>query len=291
MEFGIGYFPTHDAVGPGALARLVEERGHESLFFAEHTHIPASRETPYPGGGELPRKYMPHLRPVRRADRGGRGDLDAAGRQRHLPGRSSATRSPPPRRSRRVDHLSGGRFEFGVGAGWNREEMANHGTDPRTRMRLMRERVEAMKAIWTAGRGELPRRVRRLRPDLVVAQARCSARIRRCSSAATGRRCSTACSRSATAGCPTTGAGPDRERIAELRARAERPIDVQVDGPAARRGGARAAARRPAPAASCTGSRRRAAAVVERDSSAGRQRRETGESPSSTARRESEAAR
>ena len=58
MEFGIGYFPTHDAVKPGAFARLVEERGHESLFFAEHTHIPANRESPYPGGGELPRKYI-----------------------------------------------------------------------------------------------------------------------------------------------------------------------------------------------------------------------------------------
>ena len=58
MEFGIGYFPTHDAAGPGEVARLVEEHGFESLFFAEHTHIPASRETPYAGGGELPRKYL-----------------------------------------------------------------------------------------------------------------------------------------------------------------------------------------------------------------------------------------
>ena len=58
MEFGIGYFPTHDATGPGEVARLVEEHGFESLFFAEHTHIPASRETPYAGGGELPRKYV-----------------------------------------------------------------------------------------------------------------------------------------------------------------------------------------------------------------------------------------
>src|SRR6516225_805279 len=57
MEFGIAYFPAHDAVRPGAVARLVEEHGHESLFFAEHTHIPASRETPWPGGAELPRKY------------------------------------------------------------------------------------------------------------------------------------------------------------------------------------------------------------------------------------------
>ncbi|MGH2892551.1 MAG: hypothetical protein ACRDPM_04680 [Solirubrobacteraceae bacterium] len=58
MEFGIGYFPTHDAVSPGSIARLAEERGHESLFFAEHTHIPASRDSEYPGGGALPRKYI-----------------------------------------------------------------------------------------------------------------------------------------------------------------------------------------------------------------------------------------
>jgi alkanesulfonate monooxygenase SsuD/methylene tetrahydromethanopterin reductase-like flavin-dependent oxidoreductase (luciferase family) len=57
VDFGVGYFPTHDAIGPGEIARLVEARGQESLFFAEHTHIPASRETPYPGGGDLPRKY------------------------------------------------------------------------------------------------------------------------------------------------------------------------------------------------------------------------------------------
>src|SRR5437588_10910779 len=58
MDFGVGYFPTHDGLSPGAIARLVEERGHESLFFAEHTHIPAGRESPYPGGGLLPRKYI-----------------------------------------------------------------------------------------------------------------------------------------------------------------------------------------------------------------------------------------
>ena len=57
MDFGVGYFATHDGLSPGAIARLVEERGQESLFFPEHTHIPASRETPYPAGGELPRKY------------------------------------------------------------------------------------------------------------------------------------------------------------------------------------------------------------------------------------------
>lgn len=148
MEFGIGYFPTHDAVDPGALARLVEEHGHESLFFAEHTHIPASRESPYPGGGELPRKYF-HTHDLFVALTAAAA---ATSRLRVGSGICLVTERDPILTAKAVasiDHLSGGRMEFGVGAGWNREEMANHGTDPRTRMRLMRERVEAIKAIWT----------------------------------------------------------------------------------------------------------------------------------------------
>ena len=148
MDFGIGYFPTHDAVGPGEIARLVQDRGHESLFFAEHTHIPASRESPYPGGGELPRKYS-HTYDLFVA-------LTAAAQAtstlRIGSGICLVVERDPITTAKEVasiDHLSGGRFEFGVGGGWNREEMGNHGTDPRTRMRLMRERVEAMKAIWT----------------------------------------------------------------------------------------------------------------------------------------------
>jgi probable F420-dependent oxidoreductase len=148
MEFGIGYFPTDDAVGPGAFARLVEERGHRSLFFAEHTHIPASRDTPYPGGGELPRKYshsydlfvaLTAAAAATSSLRIGTGICLVVERDPIVTAKAVAS----------LDHLSGGRFEFGVGAGWNREEMRNHGTDPRTRMRLMQERVEAMKAIWT----------------------------------------------------------------------------------------------------------------------------------------------
>ena len=61
MDFGIGYFPTHDAVGPGAIARLAEERGFASLFFAEHTHIPASRETPYAGRRRTAAQVLPHV--------------------------------------------------------------------------------------------------------------------------------------------------------------------------------------------------------------------------------------
>jgi probable F420-dependent oxidoreductase len=149
MEFGIGYFPTHDAVSPGDFARLIEERGHESLFFAEHTHIPASRESPYPGGDELPRKYihtydlfvaLTHAAAATSRLRVGSGICLVIERDPITTAKEVAS----------VDHLSGGRFEFGVGAGWNREEMANHGTDPRKRMRIMQERIEAMKAIWTS---------------------------------------------------------------------------------------------------------------------------------------------
>jgi len=148
MEFGIGYFPTHDAVKPGAFARLVEDRGHESLFFAEHTHIPASRESGYPGGGELPRKYI-HTYDLMV---GLTAAAEATSRLRVGSGICLVIERDPINTAKEVasiDHLSGGRFEFGVGAGWNREEMANHGTDPRVRMKVLQERVEAMKAIWT----------------------------------------------------------------------------------------------------------------------------------------------
>jgi probable F420-dependent oxidoreductase len=148
VDFGIGYFPTHDGVSPGALARLVEERGHESLFFPEHTHIPASRATPYPAGGELPGKYfhsydlfvaLTAAAATTSKLRIGSGICLVIERDPIITAKEVAS----------IDHLSGGRFEFGVGAGWNREEMENHGTDPRVRMAIMAERVEAMKAIWT----------------------------------------------------------------------------------------------------------------------------------------------
>ncbi len=148
MDFGIGYFPTAYGVGPDELARLVEERGHESLFFAEHTHIPATRDSPYPAGGELPRKYS-HTYDLFVALTAAAA---ATSRLRIGSGICLVVERDPIVTAKEVaslDRLSGGRFEFGVGAGWNREEMANHGTDPRTRMRLMRERVEAMVAIWT----------------------------------------------------------------------------------------------------------------------------------------------
>jgi probable F420-dependent oxidoreductase len=148
MDFGIGYFPTHDGIGPGQLARLLEERGQDALFFAEHTHIPASRDSPYSGGRDLPQKYW-HTYDLFVALTAA---ATATSRLRVGSGVCLVIERDPiitAKEVASVDHLSGGRLEFGVGAGWNREEMGNHGTDPRTRMALLRERVEAMKAIWT----------------------------------------------------------------------------------------------------------------------------------------------
>src|SRR6266498_5454612 len=147
MDFGVGYFPTHDGMGPGAVARLVEEHGQDALFFAEHTHIPA--DAPRRDDGQpLPPKCL-HCYDLFVA-------LTAAAaattRLRVGSGICLIVERDPIATAKAVasvDHLSGGRLEFGVGAGWHRGEMANHGTDPRTRMALMRERVEAMRAIWT----------------------------------------------------------------------------------------------------------------------------------------------
>jgi probable F420-dependent oxidoreductase len=142
-------FPTDDAVAPDELARMAEERGFESLFFPEHTHIPASRETPYPGGGELPEMYSHTYDPFVALTSA------AAATERLKVGTGICLviqRDPiiTAKEVASVDRLSGGRFLFGVGAGWNREEMADHGTDPARRFGVMQERIEAMKAIWTA---------------------------------------------------------------------------------------------------------------------------------------------
>jgi probable F420-dependent oxidoreductase len=151
--FGIAMFPTHDAVDPATLGRLVEERGFESLFFPEHTHIPASRATPYPTGGELPREYSHTYDPFV----GLTAAAVATERIKLATGICLIIQRDPITTAKEVaslDLLSGGRFLFGVGAGWNREEMENHGTDPDRRFGIMRERVEAMKAIWADDEAE-----------------------------------------------------------------------------------------------------------------------------------------
>jgi probable F420-dependent oxidoreductase len=148
MKFGLAIFPTEDGPAPGELARDVEQRGYESLFFPEHTHIPASRTTAYPMGGELPPEYSRIYDPFVALT------AAAAATSRLLIGTGVCLvieRDPivTAKEVATLDRLSGGRFLFGVGAGWNREEMENHGTQPSLRFAVMRERIEAMKAIWT----------------------------------------------------------------------------------------------------------------------------------------------
>jgi probable F420-dependent oxidoreductase len=147
MKVGVLTFPTEYSVQPDELGRMVEEHGLESLFVAEHSHIPVKRDTDYPGGGELPREYKHIYDPfvaLTAAAATTSELLLATGiclvveRDPILTAKAAAT----------VDRISGGRFLFGVGAGWNEEEMRNHGTDPRTRFSLMRERVEAIETIW-----------------------------------------------------------------------------------------------------------------------------------------------
>jgi probable F420-dependent oxidoreductase len=153
VDYGIAIFATDYAVDPGRFAAIAEERGYESVFFPEHTHIPVSRATPYPGGGDLPEPYS-HTHDLFVA-------LTAAAaateRIRVGSGICLVTERDPivtAKEVASVDALSGGRLIFGVGAGWNLEELRHHGTDPDSRFRLMRERVEAMKAIWTQDEAE-----------------------------------------------------------------------------------------------------------------------------------------
>jgi probable F420-dependent oxidoreductase len=148
VKFGIVMFPTDYAIDPVTLGRAVEERGFDTLFFPEHTHIPASRRTPWPGGANLPREYS-HTYDVFVAL-----TAVAATTEKLLLGTGIClvVERDPITLAKEVaslDFISNGRLLFGVGGGWNREEMENHGTDPRTRFPLMRERILAMKEIWT----------------------------------------------------------------------------------------------------------------------------------------------
>lgn len=147
MRFGITMFPTDYAIPVTELARAVEDLGFESLFFPEHTHIPVSRRSPWPGGPDLPREYSHTLDPfvamaaaaaVTTTLRVGTGVCLVIERDPIILAKEVAS----------LDHLSGGRVLFGIGGGWNYEEMENHGTKPTLRWKIMRERVLAMKAIW-----------------------------------------------------------------------------------------------------------------------------------------------
>lgn len=148
MKFGISTFVADDSIDSVSLATAIEERGFASLIIAEHTHIPASRESAYPGGGELPSMYYKTLDPF--------VTLAAAAavtsRIELFTGIALLIQRDPiitAKEAASIDLISGGRFVFGVGAGWNIEELSNHGTDPKTRGALLDERIEAIKALWT----------------------------------------------------------------------------------------------------------------------------------------------
>jgi probable F420-dependent oxidoreductase len=153
MHIGLTMFPTEYAIPPHELAVEAEARGFESLWLPEHSHIPTSRKSPWPGGAELPKYYYESYDPF--------VSLGAAAvvtkKIKLATGICLVVERDPIHTAKEVstvDRLSSGRFIFGVGGGWNEEEMANHGTAFATRFKLMRERIMAMKALWTNDRAQ-----------------------------------------------------------------------------------------------------------------------------------------
>ena len=154
MKFGVAIFPTDYAISMGELAPVAEDLGFESLWVAEHSHIPTSRLTKWPGGAELPKHYWHTMDPfialtvaalASKTIRVGTGICLVIQRDPIHTAKEVAS----------LDVLSKGRFLFGIGAGWNLEEMANHGTtQPEQRGTLLRERIEAMQAIWREKQAE-----------------------------------------------------------------------------------------------------------------------------------------
>ena len=153
MHTGVLMFATDYSIRIDELARETEARGFESLFVPEHTHIPTSRRSPFAGGAELPKEYWHTLDPFV-------GLMAAAAVTKNLKVGTGICLIPErdpivtAKEVASLDLLSGGRFEFGIGGGWNIEEMENHGARYNTRFKLMRERILAMKALWTEEEAE-----------------------------------------------------------------------------------------------------------------------------------------
>ena len=154
MNYGVAIFFTDYSIGPIEIGTALEERGFESLWAPEHSHIPLTRKSPYPQGGELPKKYydvmdpfvtLPAAAAVTKKLKVGTGICLVVQRDPIQTAKSVAS----------LDQISKGRFLFGIGAGWNEDEMANHGTtDFKGRFKLMEERVRAMREIWTRPKPE-----------------------------------------------------------------------------------------------------------------------------------------
>lgn len=153
MDYGLTIFVTDYAMPATDLAREAETRGFESLWFPEHTHIPCSRATPFPGGGDLPQHYYDTFDPFVTL-----GACAAVTTKLRLAtGIALVIQRDPITLAKEVatlDRISKGRAILGIGGGWNVEEMNNHGTDAKQRWKVLRERVEAMKQIWTQERAE-----------------------------------------------------------------------------------------------------------------------------------------
>lgn len=152
-EFGVQIFPTDQTIQPIPLAKAVEERGLDSLFFPEHTHIPTARTTPFPGGTDLPEWYWRTHDPfvalsaaaaVTKTIKLGTGICLVIERDPIVLAKECAS----------LDVISEGRLILGIGAGWNVEEMENHGASFKDRWKIVREKVLAMKAIWTQDEAE-----------------------------------------------------------------------------------------------------------------------------------------
>jgi probable F420-dependent oxidoreductase len=183
MDFGAAMFFTDYSMAPGALAQALEQRGFESVWAPEHSHIPLTRKSPFAGGGELPKQYYDVMDPfvtlamaaaVTKTIKIGTGVCLVVQRDTIQTAKLVAS----------LDQVSGGRFLFGIGGGWNQDEMEDHGTVFATRFKKMREQVEAMKAIWAENKpeyhGELvefgpmmtwPKPVQKPHPPIIVGGA------------------------------------------------------------------------------------------------------------------------
>jgi probable F420-dependent oxidoreductase len=152
MKFGVMMFPTDLSIRPDELAREAEDRGFESVFYPEHTNIPVSRKTPWPGGGDLPEEYRRLHDPFIAL-------MAAAGATKSIKigtGITLVAQHDPVVLAKVIaslDVLSSGRVILGVGFGWNEDEMEQHGVDPRYRRTIVREKVLAMKSLWTQEAG------------------------------------------------------------------------------------------------------------------------------------------